>query len=203
MKNSSLRCKRLLNFDFDGTVADTSPLHAAAFAQVLAPMKIEVNYSSIAGLRTIDAMRQCLAGVGRPLSDADVSSLVEAKQRCVRQMIARSLWPLPGVDEFLRRARSRFRLAMATSGSRDTVRFALEKLGYAGWFDPLVCADDVARGKPDPEGFLHVLRIAGVATREALVFEDSQAGFMAAAAAGLDFVDARSNPWRISAGVSP
>lgn len=192
-----LQGKRLLIFDFDGTVADTTPLHAAAFAQVLAPLGVAVDYPRIAGLKTLDAMRQCLNGVGRILDDAELAALVAAKQQRARQMIGKALKPLPGVDEFLRWARPRYRLAMVTSGSRGTVNLALEKLGYTGWFDPLVCADDMARAKPDPEGFLQVLRMTGVPAEEALVFEDSQAGFRAAEAADLDFVDARQNPWQV------
>jgi HAD superfamily hydrolase (TIGR01509 family) len=192
--------KQLLIFDFDGTVADTTPLHAAAFAQVLAPLGVTVNYSTIAGLNTLDAMQQCLAADNQSLSDAEKAALVSAKQQCVRQMIASGLEPLPGVDAFLRWAKPRFRMAMATSGSRGTVSLALEKLGYTGLFDPLVCADDVTRSKPDPEGFLKVLQITGISADAALVFEDSEAGFSAAAAAGLDFVDARLNPWQESEG---
>lgn len=192
-----LQGKRLLIFDFDGTVADTTPLHAAAFTEVLAPLGVAVDYPRIAGLKTLDAMRQCLNGVGRILDDAELGALVAAKQQRARQMIGEALKPLPGVDELLRWARPRYRLAMVTSGSRGTVDLALEKLGYTGWFDPLVCADDMARAKPDPEGFLQVLRITGVPAEEALVFEDSQAGFKAAEAADLDFVDARQNPWQV------
>jgi beta-phosphoglucomutase len=192
--------KQLLIFDFDGTVADTSPLHAAAFAQVLAPLGVTVNYSTIAGLNTFDAMQQCLTSSGRTLPDGEMAALVSAKQQCVREMIACGLEPLPGVDAFLRWAKPRFRMAMATSGSRDTVLLALKKLDYSDWFETLVCADDVVRSKPDPEGFLRVLQITGVSVDAALVFEDSKAGFKAAAAAGLDFVDTRLNPWQVLQG---
>lgn len=190
-----LKDKCLLIFDFDGTVANTTPLHAAAFAQVLGPLGVSVDYPQIAGMKTLDAMRKCFAEAGRSLSEDDLNQLVAAKQQTVRQMIARDLLPLPGVDEFLRWAQSRYRLGMATSGSRGTVELALGKLGYLGWFDPLVCADDVVHAKPDPEGFLTVLQITGTPKHEALVFEDSPAGFEAAQAAGLSCVDARPNLW--------
>ena len=183
--------KRVLIFDFDGTVADTTPLHAAAFAQVLAPLGIMVDYSSIAGLKTLDAMRQCLAGAGRTLPDSEMAALVSAKQQCVRQMIAQGLQPLPGADEFLRWAKSRYTLAMVTSGSRATVSLALEKLGYTGWFEPVVYADDVSHAKPDPEGFLKVLQMTGVSASAALVFEDSQFGLEAACRADIEVVDVR------------
>ena len=116
-------------------------------------------------------------------------------------MIACGLVPLPGVDAFLQWVKPHLRMAMVTSGSRGTVSLALEKLGYTDWFDPLVCADDVACAKPDPEGLLKVLQITGLPVDATLVFEDSQAGFTAAAAAGLSFVDARLNPWQVSEGV--
>lgn len=190
-----LKGKRLLIFDFDGTVADTSPLHAAAFAQVLAPLGIAVDYPALAGLKTLDAMRKCLAATGREMPVEEIDTLVEAKQRLVRQMIAKRLSPLPGVDEFLRWAGTRYRLSMATSGSRGTVQLALKQLGYEGWFDPLVCADDVQHAKPDPEGFLTVLQITGIPAHEALVFEDSDAGFRAAVFAGLQFIDVSRDDW--------
>jgi HAD superfamily hydrolase (TIGR01509 family) len=198
----ALRNKRLLIFDFDGTVADTTPLHAAAFSQVLAPLGIAVDYSCITGLKTLDAMRQCLSGVGRKLDEGALAALVSAKQQSVRQMIDQALQPLPGVDAFLRWARPRYKLAMVTSGSRGTVSLALEKLGYTGWFDPLICADDVEKAKPDPEGFLLALQLAGVSAADALVYEDSEAGFQAAAHAGLAYVDVRSTSWPSIEGVT-
>jgi beta-phosphoglucomutase len=183
----ALRGKRLLIFDFDGTVADTTPLHATAFSEVLAPFGIEVNYSCIAGLKTLDAMRQCLHGAGRFLDESALAALVTAKQQSVRKMISNALHPLPGVDAFLRWARPTYRLAMVTSGSRDTVSLALGQLGYTGWFDPLICADDVQHAKPDPEGFLAAMRITGIPPKEVLIFEDSLAGVTAAKNAGVDY----------------
>jgi HAD superfamily hydrolase (TIGR01509 family) len=191
-----LHGKQLLIFDFDGTVADTTPLHAAAFSEVLAPLGIKVDYSCIAGLKTLDAIRQCLQGAGRVLDEVALAALVTAKQQSVRQMISHRLQPLPGVDTFLRWARQRYRLAMVTSGSRATVSLALGKLGYSGLFNPLISADDVQHAKPDPEGFLKVLRITGVTAAESLVFEDSAAGFNAAHQAGLEFVDVNHEVWQ-------
>lgn len=195
-----LRDKQLLIFDFDGTVADTSPLHAAAFSQVLAPLGIIVDYPSIAGLKTLDAMRQLISVAGKSSNDSEIVALVSAKQSLVRQMIGCALQPLPGVDAFLQWARPRYKLAMVTSGSRGTVGMALEKLGYSGWFDPLICADDVERAKPAPEGFLMALQLTGVAAGDALVFEDSEAGFQAAAQAGLAYVDVRRAVWPLIEG---
>lgn len=185
----ALKGKKLLIFDFDGTVANTSPLHAKAFSQVLAPLVNKVDYLSISGLKTWDAINQCLNHAGRILSNAEVQALVFEKQELVRKMINQGLEPMPGVDKFLRWAKPRYRLAMATSGSRGTVSLALKKLGYFGWFDPLVCSDEVSSGKPDPACFLRVLTITGFPASEALIFEDSDVGIKAAQGVGVEYFD--------------
>lgn len=183
--------RELLIFDFDGTLADSSPLHAAAFAHVLAPLQVTVDYPAIAGMKTADGMVRCLAAGGRTCSDLELAELVAAKQHHVRELIRHRLEPLPGVDAFLRWARAHHRLAMFSSGSRGTVDLSLARLGYTGWFEPMLCAEDVARAKPDPEGYLRVLELTGVPAHHALVFEDAEAGLLAARRAGLAVLDVR------------
>ncbi len=198
-----LERRRLLIFDFDGTIADTSPLHAQAFGEVLAPRGITVDYSAIAGMKTGDALRKCLEVAIQQTSEEELAGMIALKQRLVRDRIATGLRPLPGADEFLQWAAPRFQLCLVTSGSRGTVGMALDKLGYSDLFAPCLCAEDVARAKPDPEGFLAALRLTATDPAEAVVFEDSAAGFAAAQAAGLSFFDARNNLWRSLNEVSP
>lgn len=189
-----LEGKRLLIFDFDGTLADTSPLHEAAFNAVLAPWELRVDYPAIAGLRTRDALAARFAAAGVNVPESHLRDLTLSKQTRVRTLIQKELRPLPGADEFLRWARPRYRLALYSSGSRGTVTLAMEKLGYTGWFDPMLCGEDVDRAKPDPEGFLMVLEITCVHAENALVFEDSGAGIEAAQRAGLATLDVRATP---------
>ena len=187
--SESLQGKHLLIFDFDGTVADTSQLHARAFHEVLGPLGLTVDYMTITGLKTLDALRCITQASGKNLPESVLVELALAKQRAVRQMMRNGLTPLAGVDGFLRWARSRFHLAMVTSGSRGTVSLALAALGYEGWFEPVMTADDVEYAKPDPEGLLRVLELTRCPADKALVFEDSTVGFEAAMRAGIAFID--------------
>lgn len=190
--------KKLLIFDFDGTLADTSPVHAQAFIETLAPFGIVVDYSKLAGRKTADALLLSFseAGLANPDPEA-LAALVYEKQRRVRALISLSLAPFPGVTEFLTWAKARFRTALVTSGSHGTVNLALEKLGWMGWFNPVLFAEDVAYAKPNPEGFLRVLEMTGVSANDALIFEDSEAGFQAASIANIDWLDARQLDWSI------
>jgi len=193
---SLLSNKPLLIFDFDGTIADTSPLHADAFRQVLGPLGISVHYPSIAGLKTADVIRLCARASGQELSADVLTALVVAKQKLVRQMIAQQLKPLPGVDQFLQWACQHHQLSMATSGSRGTVELALKKLGYLQLFDPLICSDDVKHAKPSPDIFLNVLSQTGFLPDQAVIFEDSDAGIAAAKSAGIMCIDVRGLDWK-------
>jgi len=176
--------RRLFIFDLDGTLADTSPIHAAAFS---AAFGAPVDYAAIAGLATDAAMRRLLAGANRPVEDEMVAALVTAKRAAARVGLE-AVREVAGAGAFVARAAASHRLALCTSGARKTVEGTLARLGLTGRFDPVVTADDVARAKPAPDAFLAVLDRTGIAALDALVFEDSDAGLASARAAGLDAI---------------
>jgi HAD superfamily hydrolase (TIGR01509 family) len=180
--------KRLLIFDFDGTLVDSSPLHARAFAEVFAPHGVEVDYPRIAGMTTEAAVDRLAADAGLALAAEERERLVGAKRERGRELIERELEAIDGATEFVRAAAGRFRLALCTSGSRRSVEAALARVDLAGCFDPLLTAEDATRGKPDPEIFLTALDRSGAAANDALVFEDADSGVEAAKAAGIDVV---------------
>jgi HAD superfamily hydrolase (TIGR01509 family) len=186
--------KRLLVFDLDGTLVDSSPLHARAYAEVFAPEGIEVDYTAIAGMTTDAAVDKLAAEAGLTLAPERRARLVAAKKARALGLIETELAPIEGAVEFVTAARRRFAVALCTSASRPSVAAALARVGLAGCFDPLVTAEDVVRGKPDPEAFLMTLAAHGTAPDEALVFEDSQSGLEAAARAGIDAVRIAADP---------
>lgn len=191
----ALMGKKLLIFDFDGTIANTNPLHAAAFKMVLAPLGIDVHYPSIAGMKTADALIQCATANGLELTRDQIRELQTAKQAAVRELIGLELLPIPDADWFLGWSKQHYRLSMATSGSRETVRRSLNKLGFTDWFDPLVCAEDIEHAKPYPDSFLKVLSLTGYRPDQALIFEDSEAGLAAAEAAGISYIHINKMSW--------
>ena len=178
--------KRLLIFDFDGTLVDSSPLHARAFAEVFAPHGVEVDYPRIAGMTTEAAVDRLAADSGLALAPNERQRLVGAKRERGRELIEQELEAIDGGPDFVRSAAGRFQLALCTSGSRRSVEAALVRVELAGCFDPVLTAEDVTRSKPDPEIFLSALDRTGAAAADALVFEDADSGVAAAKAAGID-----------------
>ncbi|GAA2553786.1 MULTISPECIES: HAD family hydrolase [Streptomyces] len=92
---------------------------------------------------------------------------------------------LPGTEDFLG-ALPAERWAVVTSATR---RLAEARLGAVGILPKtLVAADDVTRGKPDPEPYLLAARTLGVDPEHCVVFEDAPAGLRAGRAAGMTTV---------------
>lgn len=79
------------------------------------------------------------------------------------------------------------RWAVVTSALREAARTRLEGAGFPAP-SVLIGADDVEKGKPDPEGFRAAAEALGVDPRRCVVFEDSPAGLEAALALGAEAV---------------
>lgn len=180
---------KLLIFDFDGTIANTSDLHRIAFEKVLLPFDLSFNYKDIAGKSTYDALIQIFKKHCHAITEAEIKLLQNEKQTYVRELIEEYLEPLDGVDEFLEWALSRFQLAIATSGSKKTILTAIKKLRYEHFFNPILCTEDVDKSKPNPDIFLAALNITKTKKQNALIFEDSLVGFKAAQSAGIKYID--------------
>jgi HAD superfamily hydrolase (TIGR01509 family) len=97
----------------------------------------------------------------------------------------------PGVADFIRRAADLYPLAVASGALKREVELVLDFGGVRDYFLAIVSAEDVTRGKPDPESFLKAHQIinahaaARIPTQECLVIEDSLHGVEAARLAGM------------------
>lgn len=183
-----LSCKRLLIFDFDGTLVDSSHLHSRAFNDAFSIYGIPVDYNSIAGMTTAAAVEKICGEAGLVLNDQERLALISDKQHRARELIETELRPLAGSVEFVRGARRHFTLALSTSASRRTVDASLKRLAIADCFDSVFTAEDVANGKPAPDLFLKALDRHRTDPTEALVFEDAESGLAAARAARLHVI---------------
>jgi mannitol-1-/sugar-/sorbitol-6-phosphatase len=114
-------------------------------------------------------------------ADAEVAALEAEEQR----LVGRSR-PIPGARTMLAEVPAE-RLAIVTSGSLGIASARLRTVGLSA--PPvLITADDVARGKPDPQGYLAAAAALGVPAERCLVVEDAPAGVTAAVRAGATVV---------------
>ncbi|MEU8969889.1 HAD family hydrolase [Streptomyces monashensis] len=92
---------------------------------------------------------------------------------------------LPGTSDFLASLPAE-RWAVVTSATRRLAEARLDAVGILP--KTLISADDITRGKPDPEPYLLAARQLGVDPARCVVFEDAPAGLQAGRAAGMTTV---------------
>jgi HAD superfamily hydrolase (TIGR01549 family) len=110
----------------------------------------------------------------------------EADARWMQEYALEERRLVAGASEALARLTARgVILGLVTSGSRDRVHRELEELGIRDAFAAVVCAEDVRRRKPDPEGLLEALRRLDVSPPESAYVGDSPEDVSMARAAGV------------------
>lgn len=182
----------LIVFDMDGVLVDSVSCHAQAYRDLWTRIS-ESNgppYSEIAGVRTVQVVREVTAH--RHPSDAEVADWVQFKQARARQCL-QGLKAFPDVLPSLQKLEAAgCRFAVGTGASRVTTDLLLGQGGLDRFFPVTVTADDVSRGKPDPETFVLAIAKSGGNPDHSLVVEDSDAGLAAGAASGAWTASVRS-----------
>lgn len=178
---------RALLFDLDGTLVDTETHTDKSIGTVVA--RHGVAGFALPPTETRGRTWVHVADVIRTRTGIDVPTAVLAAELLAHWNEATAdAKPIPGAPEALRAAAARqLKLAVVSSSPRAVIARFLESLEVADLVDQnaRIGGDDVRNGKPDPEGFLMAARALEVDPDDALVFEDSRAGLVAARAAGM------------------
>jgi mannitol-1-/sugar-/sorbitol-6-phosphatase len=178
---------RAVFFDLDGTLVD-SEIHTDRAIGVVAA---RYGIADFALLHSETRGRTWLyvAERIRALTKIDrAADKLSAELLDLWVQLATDVNPVPGAQDAIRAAAaSKLKLGVVSGSPRSVIDSFLDKLGVADSIDPRarIGGDDVRNSKPDPEGFLLAARALGVDPADAVVFEDSQAGLLAAKAAGM------------------
>ncbi len=184
---SALHDARAVLWDVDGTLIDSSEYHWLSWRDALAAESFPLTreqFASVFGRRNEEILREYF-GPGFP--EADVTRVGEAKETQYRTLVRdRGIELLPGVRRWLDKLQADGWLqAMASSAPRANLEAINEALGIGDYFSSIVSAEDVTRGKPDPQVFLTAAEKLGVAPAACVVVEDAPAGIEAAHRAGM------------------
>jgi beta-phosphoglucomutase-like phosphatase (HAD superfamily) len=172
-------------FDMDGVLMDSEPLHlrATQFALGERAGYTERDNRSFFGVTDAEMFR-----ILRILFNLDPSTddLVRKKRERLVALVRAEGRGLPGVPEIpLRFREAGFRLGLVSASARPIIDTILETVGLRRAFETIVSGDEVARGKPAPDGYLMAARRLAVDPERCFVVEDTRNGVLAAKAAGM------------------
>lgn len=179
----------------DGTLIDSEEFHWISWRDTLAKEDIAIaheQFLSSFGRRNDSILPQWLGARATPELVAKVSN---AKEELYRDLVRKNgMPPLPGVANWVHRLHEEGWLqAIASAAPRPNIDVVLETLRAAHCFQGIVSAEDVHRGKPDPEVYLTAASRVGVSPHRCIVVEDAAAGVEGARCAGMHSIGVSHN----------
>ncbi|MBU2667517.1 HAD-IA family hydrolase [Actinoplanes bogorensis] len=171
---------RAILFDMDGTLVDSDGAVLRSWLSWASEYGVDGHqaYEMAHGSPSATTVRKLL-----PHLDEGARAVASARQLELQYDDLSDVHPTPGAPELLALL-TRRGLPWAVVTSADT-RLAKARLGAAGIEAPvLVTTDDIAAGKPDPEGYRRAAELLGVDPADCLVVEDAEVGLQAGRAAG-------------------
>jgi sugar-phosphatase len=171
-----------LLFDNDGTLVSSLESVRRCWARWAREYGITAE-----AFESVELHGRTAAEIAADLLPADVvpAAVARIEQLEVEDVPNGGVQLLPGTQTFLA-ALPAERWAVVTSATRPLAEARLDAVGILP--KTLITADDVTRGKPDPEPYLRAARELGVDPARCVVFEDAPAGLRAGRAAGMTTV---------------
>jgi HAD superfamily hydrolase (TIGR01509 family) len=174
----------LVIFDCDGVLIDSERLGVKVDVAVLGELGWSLSEAEVierfVGRSDRENRSAIEAHLGRKLPD-EWQAAVEERYR---EAFARELTPVDGVIDAIEQIA--LPTCIASGATHDHLRYTLGLTGlYERFAGRIFSRDDVARGKPAPDLFLHAAAQMGVTPAHSVVIEDSRYGVQAARAAGM------------------
>jgi sugar-phosphatase len=175
----SFRCRAIL-FDLDGVLVDSAECVEKTWREWARRHHLDPDrvIALAHGRRAIETVRLIAPELS---ADAELAELAASEATT-----AEGVYEITGARELLERLPASG-WGVVTSGIRSVAEF---RLRYTRLPLPtvMVCADEITRGKPDPEGYLTAAARLGRAAADCVVIEDTPAGIESAHAAGMRVV---------------
>lgn len=186
-----MHATRALVFDFNGTLSHDEPLLYAIYSEMFAEHGRPLGEDDYFGLLAGNTEEAIIGGWLGVEGDELAALIAERIDRYRR--LADGSTVGAAAREALALAAARVPVGLVSGAHRREIEPVLAAAGVERLFRAVVTADDVSRGKPDPEGYERVVPLLGadIAPAQVVAFEDTEAGIASAKAAGLRCVGVR------------
>lgn len=187
LQESSSSVIKAVIFDMDGVLVDSEPFICEAAMKMFAERGLTVQPEDFLPFVGAGENRY-VGGVAEKYNFPHDIERDKARTYAIYGEIVKGrIKPLPGVREFIARARSKgLKLAVASSADPVKIETNLREIQIPReTFDAVVSGLDVEKKKPNPDIFLHAASKLGVEPGKCLVVEDAVNGVAAAKAAGM------------------
>ena len=175
-----------LFFDLDGVIINTEPLYFRFWKEACLFYGFEMSDEQALSMRSRDrtSAKEFIEGISN--GKLDYVKTREKRTELMTAYLETHPYEIkPGIIDFLSKNRlNSKKLYIVTANTVEKTEDILRKIKLADFFDGVISARDVKRGKPFPFVYLEACRQVGKAPSEIVVFEDSPNGLLSSFSAG-------------------
>ena len=172
-------------FDMDGLLVDSEPIWQKSRIDAFGADRLRWTEADQVAVMGGSTRGWALHMAERLNYEFTVEHVIE---RVLDEMVRnyRQATPLmPGAREVIDLVRGRYPLGLASGAPYRLIDAVFDNVGWHGVFGEIISTDDLTCGKPAPDVYLEISRRMGVKPGEVAIFEDSENGIRAGAAAGV------------------
>lgn len=172
---------RALLFDMDGTLVDSHAVVERIWGNFAGRFDLDLAeiLATSHGVRMVETIR-------RHAPEGTDAEALTVELGAIEVLDTDGVVEIPGARNFVAQLPASS-VALVTSATLPLAASRMESIGVA-MPGAVVTAEDVDRGKPEPDCYLRAAELLGVAPADAIVFEDAEAGIRAGLAAGMRVV---------------
>lgn len=178
--------QQALIFDMDGTMVDNMMIHHLGWQKTLKRYGLDLTLEEVIATchgKNLEIIERLFPG---KYSIEERERISFEKESGYREIFLTQLKLVPGLQQVLETARNAgIPMGIGTAAPKANVDFVLDNLQIRHFFQAIVDADDIDKGKPDPGVFFKVADLMGIPYENCLVFEDSPTGARTALNAGM------------------
>ncbi len=171
-------------FDLDGVIINSEEAHVTAEKTVLAKYDLVIedhDWSTFKGKTAAGMFQGIVEKYG--VQHVSAEELVAEKEKLLSLIVSEAAL-FTGFQELIAALRSIYKIGLTTSSSEPLQEAIFNKFALHPWFDAVVHAGMVTKGKPHPEPYLLTMHKLGVQPADCIVIEDADNGVTSAKKAG-------------------
>lgn len=173
-------------FDMDGVLIDTEKYLTKFWQQAAREAGLDLDITEFYEFRSLASRFAAVEFQRKYGSQYDYFAIRERRKELMNAHLAEhGIEMKPEVKETLQVLKeSGYYIAVVTATDEERTKQYLSEIGIYDWFDSIICATMVERGKPFPDVYLYACERIGCRPEECMAVEDSPNGVAAASAAG-------------------
>ncbi|MCT7547192.1 HAD family phosphatase [Aliarcobacter butzleri] len=177
--------KKYILFDNDGVLVETENWYYEANKKALKKLGLDLDFDFYQSIMIKGGSAFELAEINQIENDV-IEKHRKIRDEYYQEFLLTKDLAIPNVKKVLNNLSKKYKMAIVTTSRRVDFELIHKNRGISDFMEFILCVEDYAKAKPNPEPYLKGLEKFGAKNEETIVVEDSQRGLISAVNAEID-----------------